>query len=109
MVEDEEPYEAPTMSFESFLTYDAPTPSKKKKKQSSRPLQPPVLLPSASTKSGKANGTSSKHSKPSSSSKTTSVVPQKRRKVRLNLFLRRGDGKPAFVHVSKDINYYFSR
>ncbi|XP_018980269.2 elongin-A-like isoform X2 [Cyprinus carpio] len=79
--EDEEPFEAPTMSFESFLTYDAPTPSKKKKKQSSRPLQPPVLLPSASTKSGKANGTSSKHSKPSSSSKTTSVVPQKRRKV----------------------------
>uniref|UniRef100_A0A672NDZ2 Elongin A n=1 Tax=Sinocyclocheilus grahami TaxID=75366 RepID=A0A672NDZ2_SINGR len=78
---DEEPYEAPTMSFESFLTYDAPTPSKKKKKQSTRPPQPPVLLPSASSKSGKANGTSSKHSKPSSSSKTTSVVPQKRRKV----------------------------
>ncbi|XP_059365503.1 elongin-A-like isoform X1 [Carassius carassius] len=79
--EDEEPYEAPTMSFESFLTYDAPTPSKKKKKQSSRPPQPAVLIPSASSKSGKANGTSSKHSKPSSSSKTTSVVPQKRRKV----------------------------
>ncbi len=89
------------MSFESFLTYDAPTPSKKKKKQSSRPPQPPASIPSASSKSGKANGTSSKDSKPSSSSMTT-PVPEKRRKVRLSLFLRLGDGKPAFVHVSKD-------
>uniref|UniRef100_A0A8C1YIN3 Elongin A n=2 Tax=Cyprinus carpio TaxID=7962 RepID=A0A8C1YIN3_CYPCA len=80
VVEDEEPYEAPTMSFESFLTYDAPTPTKKKKKQSSRPPQPPAAIPSASSKSGKANGTSSKHSKPSSSSVTT-PVPEKRRKV----------------------------
>ncbi|XP_050992369.1 elongin-A [Labeo rohita] len=79
--EDEEPYETPTMSFESFLTYDAPTPSKKKKKQSSRPSQSPASLPSSSSKSGKANGTSSKHSKPSSSAMTTPVVPEKRRKV----------------------------
>lgn len=81
--EDEEPYEAPTMSFESFLTYDAPTPTKKKK-QPSRPPQPPAPLPSASSsKSSKANGTSSKRSKPSSSSSsvTTPAVPEKRKKV----------------------------
>ncbi|XP_048057716.1 LOW QUALITY PROTEIN: elongin-A [Megalobrama amblycephala] len=81
MDEDEEPFEAPTMSFESFLTYDAPTPSKKKKKQPSRPPQPPASIPSASSKSGKANGTSSKRSKSSSSSVTTPAVPEKRRKV----------------------------
>ncbi|XP_051949289.1 elongin-A-like [Xyrauchen texanus] len=79
--EDEEPFEAPTMSFESFLTYDAPTPSKKKKKQPSRPPQPPAPVPSVSSKSSKANGTSSKRSKPSSSAVTTATVPVKRKKV----------------------------
>ncbi|XP_051991927.1 elongin-A-like [Xyrauchen texanus] len=79
--EDEEPFEAPTMSFESFLTYDAPTPSKKKKKQPSRPTQPPAPVPSVSSKSSKANGTSSKRSKPSSSSMTMPTVSEKRKKV----------------------------
>ncbi|TRY83245.1 hypothetical protein DNTS_032511 [Danionella cerebrum] len=79
--EEEEPYETPTMSFESFLTYDAPMPSKKKKKQPPRPPQPSTSLPPASSKPQKANGTSSKRSKPSSSAVTTSAVPEKRRKV----------------------------
>ncbi|XP_051520361.1 elongin-A-like isoform X2 [Myxocyprinus asiaticus] len=79
--EDEEPFEAPTMSFESFLTYDAPTPSKKKKKQASRPTQLPALVPSVSSKSNKANGTSSKRFKPSSSSVTTPTVSEKRKKI----------------------------
>nr|XP_004572767.1 elongin-A [Maylandia zebra] len=50
--EEEEDFEVPTMSFESFLTYDAPTSVKKKKK-----------TPSAS---------SSSHSRPSHSSSSTS-------------------------------------
>uniref|UniRef100_A0A3Q4HYA8 Elongin A n=1 Tax=Neolamprologus brichardi TaxID=32507 RepID=A0A3Q4HYA8_NEOBR len=50
--EEEEDFEVPTMSFESFLTYDAPTSVKKKKK-----------TPSASASS---------HSRPSHSSSSTS-------------------------------------
>lgn len=48
--EEEEDFEVPTMSFESFLTYDAPTSVKKKKKTPS----------------------SSSHSRPSHSSSSTS-------------------------------------
>ncbi|XP_054461979.1 elongin-A [Anoplopoma fimbria] len=51
--EEEEDFETPTMSFESFLTYDAPTPVKKKKKQ------PP-------------SSSSSSHSRPPHSSSSTS-------------------------------------
>lgn len=93
------------MSFESFLTYDAPTPTKKKK-QPSRPPQPPAPLPSASSsKSSKANGTSSKRSKPSSSSSsvTTPAVPEKRKKVWLNLFFWQGNGEPAFVQCAEGL------
>ncbi|XP_056596822.1 elongin-A [Triplophysa dalaica] len=79
--EDEEQFEVPTMSFESFLTYDAPAPSKKKKKQPSRPAQPSPPAPSVSSKSSKANGTSSKRSEPSSSSLTMATIPDKRKKV----------------------------
>ncbi|KAI7798824.1 transcription elongation factor B polypeptide 3, partial [Triplophysa rosa] len=77
---DEEQFEVPTMSFESFLTYDAPAPSKKKKKPS-RPAQPSPPAPSVSSKSSKANGTSSKRSEPSASSLTMATIPEKRKKV----------------------------
>ncbi|XP_026867451.2 elongin-A isoform X1 [Electrophorus electricus] len=71
--EDEERYEAPTMSFESFLTYDDPALSRKKKKPS-RPSQPVTPAPSVSSKSSKANGTQRKRPEPH-------TVPEKRRKV----------------------------
>ncbi|XP_028316666.1 elongin-A [Gouania willdenowi] len=54
----EDDYETPTMSFESFLTYDAPTVVKKKKKSSSQQQQQ-QLPPSSS------------HSRPSQSSSST--------------------------------------
>ncbi|XP_029299496.1 elongin-A isoform X2 [Cottoperca gobio] len=90
----EDDFDAPTMSFESFLTYDAPTPVKKKKKPSSssssshsRPSHPssstssshrsrtPPPAPSStssSSKGSKANGTqSTKRSHSGSSSAST--------------------------------------
>uniref|UniRef100_A0A665TMN5 TFIIS N-terminal domain-containing protein n=1 Tax=Echeneis naucrates TaxID=173247 RepID=A0A665TMN5_ECHNA len=67
--EEEEDFETPTMSFESFLTYDAPTSVKKKKKPSS-------------SSSSKANGTqSTKRSHSSSSSSAAASAPEKRRRV----------------------------
>ncbi|XP_028819856.1 elongin-A isoform X2 [Denticeps clupeoides] len=63
--EEEERFEAPTMSFESFLTYDAPISSKKKKKphRSSHSAQPKVTpttaAPSKPSKT-KTNGVGSK-------------------------------------------------
>ncbi|XP_060798931.1 elongin-A isoform X2 [Neoarius graeffei] len=79
--DEENSFEAPTMSFESFLTYDEPTHSKKKKKLSrpSHPVTPAAA--SVSSKSSKANGTSFKRPEPSTTSVSTPTVPEKRRKV----------------------------
>nr|XP_019960217.1 PREDICTED: transcription elongation factor B polypeptide 3 [Paralichthys olivaceus] len=100
--EEEEEFETPTMSFESFLTYDAPMPVKKKKKPSSsssshsRPSHssystssshrtrapPSPATPSSSSKVSKANGAQSKkrpHS--SSSSSAAAPTPEKRKRV----------------------------
>lgn len=77
--EEDEHFEAPTMSFESFLTYDEPSPSKKKKKPS-RPPQPVIPTPSVS-KSSKSNGTRSKRPEPAVPSVSTHTAPEKRRKV----------------------------
>lgn len=79
--DDENSFEMPTMSFESFLTYDEPTHSKKKKKLS-RPSQPVTPAASVSSKSSKANGTSFKRPEPSTASVSTPTVPEKRKKVR---------------------------
>ncbi|XP_053349116.1 elongin-A isoform X1 [Clarias gariepinus] len=79
--DEEATFETPTMSFESFLTYDEPTHSKKKKKPSrpSQPVTPPA--PSVSSKSSKSNGTSVKRSESATASVSTPTVPEKRRKV----------------------------
>ncbi|XP_027031700.1 elongin-A isoform X2 [Tachysurus fulvidraco] len=77
--DEENSFETPTMSFESFLTYDEPTHSKKKKKLS-RPSQPITPVASVSSKSNKANGTSFKRPEPSVSTPTVSTK-EKRRKV----------------------------
>lgn len=106
--ETEEQFDTPTMSFESFLTYDAPTPTKKKKKptSSSRPTHTSAhhsaaltqaavsssssstskpskatVSSSSSSKSNKANGSRSKRPEPSPSPMAVSPVPEKRRKV----------------------------
>ncbi|XP_073339980.1 elongin-A [Pagrus major] len=103
--EEEEDYETPTMSFESFLTYDAPTSVKKKKKPSSsdrlshsrpshssssvssthraRTPPPAPSSSSSSSKASKANGTQStkrSHSG-SSSAAATPEKPEKRKRV----------------------------
>ncbi|KAK5854690.1 hypothetical protein PBY51_004863 [Eleginops maclovinus] len=79
--EEEDDFETPPMSFESFLTYDAPTPVKKKKKKPSsssasshrrpshssstssshrsRSPPPAPISSSSSSKGSKANGTQS--------------------------------------------------
>ncbi|XP_046690382.1 elongin-A [Silurus meridionalis] len=77
---EENSFEAPTMSFESFLTYDEPTHTKKKKKNS-RPAQPVTHASSVSSKSNKSNGTSFKRPESSTASVSTPIVPEKRRKV----------------------------
>ncbi|XP_014033029.2 elongin-A [Salmo salar] len=93
----EEAFDTPSMSFESFLTYDAPTPTKKKKKpggSSSRPsshhhtpprppVQPSPAAPSSSkeSKPSKANGSRSKRADPAQTPTATTPVPEKRRKV----------------------------
>ncbi|KAK6323649.1 hypothetical protein J4Q44_G00059880 [Coregonus suidteri] len=92
----EEAFDTPTMSFESFLTYDAPTPTKKKKKpgSSSRPsshhhtpprppVQPSSAGPSSSkeSKPSKANGSRSKKADPAQTPRATTPVPEKRRRV----------------------------
>ncbi|XP_053719338.1 elongin-A [Synchiropus splendidus] len=95
---DEDDFETPTMSFESFLTYDSVSPVKKKKKppssstsgrpshsassstSSSRQSTSASTLSSPSSKASKVNGAqSSKRSHSSSSS--AAAVPEKRRKV----------------------------
>ncbi|KAM9384015.1 elongin-A [Pholidichthys leucotaenia] len=73
--EEEEAFETPTMSFESFLTYDAPTPVKKKKK----PLAPPSSsshsrMPQPSSSSSTP---SSSHRTPPSSSSSSSTSSSK--------------------------------
>ncbi|XP_058233251.1 elongin-A isoform X2 [Hemibagrus wyckioides] len=82
--DDDNSFETPTMSFESFLTYDEPTHSKKKKKLS-RPSHPVTPAASVSSKSSKANGTSFKRPEPTTASVSTPTVPpttqEKRRKV----------------------------
>ncbi|XP_026785571.3 elongin-A isoform X2 [Pangasianodon hypophthalmus] len=78
--DEENSFEAPTMSFESFLTYDEPTHSKKKKKLS-RPSQPVTPAASVSSKSSKANGTSFKRPESSTATVSTPTVPEKRKKV----------------------------
>ncbi|KAL6099391.1 eloa [Pungitius sinensis] len=86
--EEEEDFDTPTMSFESFLTYDAPTPVKKKKKQpppssstaSSHRSRTPPPAPSSSSssaKGSKANGTQSTK-RPHSGSGSTTVEKRKR-------------------------------
>ncbi|XP_072530973.1 elongin-A isoform X1 [Salminus brasiliensis] len=77
--DEDEPFEAPTMSFESFLTYDEPSPSKKKKKPSRQP--PPVIPAPLVSKSSRSNGTRSKRPEPVVPSVSTHTVPEKRRKV----------------------------
>ncbi|GAA6110714.1 elongin-A isoform X2 [Tachysurus ichikawai] len=77
--DEENSFETPTMSFESFLTYDEPTHSKKKKKLS-RPSQPITPVASVSSKSNKANGTSFKRPEPSVSTPTV-PTKEKRRKI----------------------------
>lgn len=99
--EEEDDFEAPTMSFESFLTYDAPASVKKKKKPSSssshsRPSHPssstssshhtrtppPAASSSSSSKASKANGTkSTKRPESASSSAAAAPAPEKRRRV----------------------------
>lgn len=96
--EEEDDFETPTMSFESFLTYDAPTSVKKKKKPSSssssstsqsRPSNststhhkstpPPVpSSTSSSSKVNKANG----NKRPRSGTDSVAATPQKRKRVR---------------------------
>lgn len=93
--EEEDDFETPTMSFESFLTYDAPTSVKKKKKPSSslsstshsRPSHsapahhkstPPPVPSSSSCKANKSNG----NKRPRSGSNSAAVTPQKCKRVR---------------------------
>ncbi|XP_014895198.1 elongin-A isoform X2 [Poecilia latipinna] len=95
--EDDDDFEAHPMSFESFLTYDAPTPVKKKKKQqpsssshskpsqsssgsSSRQNRTTASSSSSSSKANKANGSqSSKRSH--SDSRSSEPKPEKRKRV----------------------------
>lgn len=105
--EEEEEFEAPSMSFESFLTYDAPVSVKKKKKPTlsstssshsrpshssssssySRPSAPAAPTPSSSqsssssssSKEKKSNG-SSKRPHSSTKSGSSSGVPSEKRK-----------------------------
>ncbi|KAJ7999999.1 hypothetical protein DPEC_G00200260 [Dallia pectoralis] len=96
--EEQEAFDNPTMSFESFLTYDAPTPTKKKKKPGSssrhsshhhtppRPsVQPLFATPASSkeSKASKANGSRSKRAEHASTptAATTTAVHEKRRRV----------------------------
>ncbi|KAL4629442.1 transcription elongation factor B polypeptide 3 isoform X2 [Arapaima gigas] len=84
--EEEESFEAPTMSFESFLTYDAPSSSrKKKKKQSPRAAPssqpPPAPASSIPTKPSKVNGTHGKQPEPPAATASLPPVAEKRRKV----------------------------
>ncbi|CAL8293240.1 unnamed protein product [Merluccius merluccius] len=101
---EEEDFETPTMSFESFLMYDAPTPVKKKKKPSSsssssshsRPSHPSSSSSSSHARTHPAaasSSSSSSSSKPSRSNGTKSskrsemvsapvaATPEKRRRV----------------------------
>lgn len=103
--EEEEDFETPTMSFESFLTYDAPTSVKKKKKPSSSssssshsrpcqssssrstPVPPPPAPPSSSSSSAsssskvsKSNG-SQRSKRQHSGSSSAPAAPEKRRRV----------------------------
>lgn len=96
--DEDEDFETPTMSFESFLTYDAPTAIKKKKKPSSsshsRPshsssaaavssshhTRTPQSATTSSSKGSKANGQSTKRSYSGSSS--AAAAPEKRKRVR---------------------------
>ncbi|XP_022062629.1 elongin-A [Acanthochromis polyacanthus] len=103
--EEDEDFETPTMSFESFLTYDAPTSVKKKKKplptsssshsrpshssastsSSHRTRTPPPASSSSSSSSSskvnKANGAQSSKRPHSSSSSSAAPTPEKRRRV----------------------------
>ncbi|KAJ0054834.1 hypothetical protein NL108_005346, partial [Boleophthalmus pectinirostris] len=105
--EEEEVYETPTMSFESFLTYDAPSSVKKKKKPppsstsvpvsshsrsvhsssstqsaSSRPSAPSSSQSSSSSsKVSKSNGSSKRPHSSSKSRSSSGPVPEKRKKV----------------------------
>uniref|UniRef100_A0A3B4BMH1 Uncharacterized protein n=1 Tax=Periophthalmus magnuspinnatus TaxID=409849 RepID=A0A3B4BMH1_9GOBI len=100
---EDEVYETPTMSFESFLTYDAPSSIKKKKKpppssvsvsshsrsvhsssssSSSRPSAPSSSQSSSSSsKVSKSNGSSKRTHSSSKSSSSSGPVPEKRKKV----------------------------
>ncbi|MEQ2165580.1 hypothetical protein GOODEAATRI_018438 [Goodea atripinnis] len=93
--EEDDDFETPTMSFESFLTYDAPTPVKKKKKplpsssssSHSRPSQSSSSSSSrqsrtTSSKASKANGSqSSKRTHSNSRSSAAEPKPEKRKRV----------------------------
>ncbi|XP_078810936.1 elongin-A isoform X2 [Oryzias latipes] len=95
--EEEEEFEKHTMSFESFLTYDAPVKKKKKQQQlpsssshkhpshssSSRHSRtPPPPAASSSGKESKANGAQgTKRPRSSSSSSAAARTPEKRKRV----------------------------
>ncbi|CAB1351195.1 unnamed protein product [Coregonus sp. 'balchen'] len=112
----EEAFDTPTMSFESFLTYDAPTPTKKKKKpgSSSRPsshhhtpprppVQPSSAGPSSSkeSKPSKANGSRSKKADPAQTPRATTPVPEKRRREDTGFTGRRFNSKMTVYSGSK--------
>ncbi|XP_041933004.1 elongin-A isoform X1 [Alosa sapidissima] len=84
--EEREEFETPTMSFESFLTYDAPTPTKKKKKllkPSPKPAAaaPPPTPPSKASATNGARSSKRSERAPSPTSTPVTPTPEKRRKV----------------------------
>nr|XP_015203928.1 PREDICTED: transcription elongation factor B polypeptide 3 [Lepisosteus oculatus] len=76
--EEEEAFEAPTMSFESFLNYDAPPPGKKKKKP---PRPPSAAPPKAAAAPSKANGRQRQRPRAPPAPAASPPAPEKRRKV----------------------------
>ncbi|XP_066530699.1 elongin-A isoform X2 [Hoplias malabaricus] len=77
---DDEAYETPTMSFESILNYDEPSPNKKKKKKLSRPPHPVAPAATITSSVSKASKTK-KRPEPAVPSVSTHTMPEKRRKV----------------------------
>ncbi|KAM4725839.1 elongin-A [Anableps anableps] len=93
--EEDDDFETPTMSFESFLTYDVPTPVKKKKKlvpssSSSSHSRPPQSSSGSSSRQSRTTSSSSKASKANgsqsskrthSNSRSSEPKPEKRKRV----------------------------
>ncbi|XP_037549381.1 elongin-A [Nematolebias whitei] len=87
--EEEDDFKTPSMSFESFLTYDAPTPVKKKKKlsqpssshgrsSSSSSRQTPAAPPASSSSSSKSSKKSVAQSAKRPRSDSAEAKPEKR-------------------------------